>query len=72
MTGIRPASVGMIFGVILSLSLENYAPALSLDWLAMAIGALDLVLLVKFTLSIPLVILISAAIGILFGRLPIL
>ena len=71
MTGIRPASVGMIFGVILSLSLENYAPALSLDWLAMAIGALDLVLLVKFKFSIPLVILISAAIGVILGGLPI-
>lgn len=71
MTGIRPASVGMIFGVILSLSLENYAPALSLDWLAMAIGALDLVLLVKFKLSIPLVIIISAVLSIFCTFFPI-
>lgn len=71
MTGIRPASVGMIFGVILSLSMENYAPGLSVDWLSVSIGILDLVLLVKYKCSIPLVILISAAIGILFGGVPL-
>lgn len=65
MTGIRPASVGMIFGVILSLSLENYAPALSLNRTALAIGILDLVLLMKYKLSIPMVIILSAAMNIL-------
>lgn len=70
MTGIRPASVGMIFGVILSLSLENYAPGASADWQSIAIGVLDFVLLLKFKCSIPLVILISAAIGILLGGFP--
>lgn len=67
MTGVRPASVGMIFGVILSLSLENYMPAWSLSWTALTIGALDLVLLMKYKLSIPLVILLSALLGILTG-----
>lgn len=70
MTGIRPASVGMIFGVILSLSLENYMPGLAVSWPSVAIGALDLVLLMKFKLSIPKVILLSALLGILlFGLL---
>ena len=70
MTGIRPASVGMIFGVILSLSLENYAPALSLNGPAVIIGILDLVLLLKCRLSIPLVIIISGMLGIFFGMFP--
>lgn len=69
MTGIRPASVGMIFGVILSLSLENYAPALSLNGTALAIGIADLVLLIKYKLPIPLVIIISAVLGILSGMI---
>lgn len=71
MTGIRPASVGMIFGVILSLSLENYAPALAMDWMALVIGALDLVLLMKYKLSIPLVIIISAVLSIFCTVFPI-
>lgn len=68
MTGIRPASVGMIFGVILSLSLENYAPGQAISWSSLVIGALDLVLLMKYKCSIPMVIIISAGLGILlFG-----
>ena len=72
MTGIRPASVGMIFGIILSLSLENYAPALSLDWMALVIGTLDLVLLMKYKLGIPLVIIISAVLSIFCTFFPTL
>ena len=72
MTGIRPASVGMIFGVILSLSLENYAPALAMDWMALVIGALDLVLLMKYKLGIPLVIIISAVLSIFCTFFPTL
>lgn len=67
MTGIRPASVGMIFGVILSLSLENYAPGLAISWPSVVIGLVDLVLLMKYKVSIPLVIIVSAVFGILFG-----
>ena len=70
MTGIRPASVGMILGVILSLSLENYAPGLTISWPAIAIGILDLVLLMKYKWSIPKVIILSAVLGmVLFGVL---
>ena len=72
MTGIRPASVGMIFGIILSLSLENYAPALAMDWMALVIGALDLVLLMKYKLGIPLVIIISAVLSIFCTFFPTL
>lgn len=67
MTGIRPASVGMIFGVILSLSLENYAPGLAISWPSVIIGLVDLVLLMKYKVSIPLVIIVSALFGILFS-----
>ena len=71
MIGVRPASVGMILGLTVSLCLENYGAAgggVSLP--AAALGALDLFLLLKCTVSIPAVIGISAAGGLLlFGVL---
>lgn len=67
MAGVRPASVGMIFGVVITLSLENYAPELVVHWPSVLIGAVDLVLLMKCKLSIPKVLLISAAGSILLS-----
>ena len=69
MTGVRPACVGMIFGVVLSLCATNYAAELGgVSWPAIAIGALGLLLLVRFMVSIPKVICLSGALGILiFG-----
>ena len=67
MTGVRPACVGMIFGVIFSLCMTNYAADLGgISWLAIAIGAVSLLLLVRFKVSIPKVICLSGALGILF------
>ena len=69
MTGVRPACVGMIFGVVFSLCATNYAadPG-GVSWPAIAIGALGLLLLVRFKVSIPKVICLSGALGmLLFG-----
>ena len=45
MTGVRPACVGMIFGVVFSLCTTNYAAELGgVSWPAIAIGALGMLL----------------------------
>ena len=67
MTGVRPACVGMIFGVIFSLCTTNYAADWGgISWPTIAIGALSLLLLVRFKVSIPKVICLSGALGIVF------
>lgn len=44
----------MIFGVIFSLCMTNYAADLGgISWPAIAIGAVSLLLLVRFKVSIP-------------------
>ena len=69
MTGVRPACVGMIFGVVISLCATNYAAEPDgVSWPAIGIGALGLLLLVRFKVSIPKVICLSGALGmLLFG-----
>ena len=70
LVGVRPACLGMIAGVMCSL-LTNYLGAsgqVSLP--AAAIGVLDLALLLKGKQSVPVVIGISALLGLLcFGVL---
>ena len=47
--------------------MTNYAADLGgISWLAIAIGAVSLLLLVRFKVSIPKVICLSGALGILF------
>ncbi len=67
MIGVRPACLGMIMGMCITLSLANYAKAtgIGIDVPAVCIGVLDTVLLLKFKLSIPAVIGISALLGLL-------
>lgn len=70
LTGVRPACFGMILGVLVSLSLSNYYGGGHLNLPGAAIGLIDLVLLVKGKVSIPKVLVFSAAAGIaLFGIL---
>lgn len=71
MVGVRPASIGLLAGVCASLSLTNYAaPSGGVSLPAVGIGILDLFLMVKCKLSVPWIILISAALGLfLFGVL---
>ena len=62
MTGVRPACVGMIFGVVISLCATNYAAEPGgVSWPAIRIGALGLLLLVRFKVSILKVICLSGA-----------
>lgn len=66
MVGVRPACVGLIAGAIVTLSQSNYVAGSGLSIPAIAIAALDLYLLIKRKWSIPKVIGISAALGLLF------
>lgn len=73
MVGVRPACLAMVAGVCLTLSLTNYAGAGGVELTSVAIGLLDLVLLLKFRVSIPKVIVLSAALGLVFfGIVPLL
>lgn len=68
--GVRPACFGMVLGVLVSLTLSNYFPEYSVNFPAICIGAVDLVLLLKYKVSIPKIILFSAGMGlVLFGAL---
>ena len=70
MTGVRPACFGMLAGVIVSLSMSNYVISSSVSIPSILIGALDLLLLLKWKVSIPKIIGLSAILGlIVFGVL---
>ena len=71
MLGVRPACVGMVAGIVIDLALVNYSDGLNgtVSLPLLVLGLADLVLLLKFKISIPLVILFSAAAGILFAVL---
>lgn len=72
LTGVRPACLGMVLGVLVSLSLSNYTTQTGLSYPSIAIGIADLVLLLRFQLSIPKILLFSAGMGlVLFGVLGI-
>lgn len=73
LTGVRPACVGMIAGVMVSLSLTNYqAAAGGVSLPAVGIGLLDLYLLLRVRMSVPKVIGLSALLGLLFfGPVPV-
>ncbi|MBR4195139.1 MAG: chromate transporter [Synergistaceae bacterium] len=68
MTGVRPACVGMVAGVVVDLVLVNYAEAGNIHLPSVILGAVDLILLLKFHVSIPKVLMLSAVAGvIMFG-----
>ncbi len=69
MTGVRPACVGMVAGVVIQLALANYADSAGgVHVPSLILGLINLILLMKFKISIPKVILFSALMGvILFG-----
>ena len=70
--GVRPACLGMILGMLVSMSLSNYLPEWELNLPALAIGVTDAVLLMKLKRSVPWVIVFSAAMGlVLYGFLGI-
>lgn len=68
MTGVRPACVGMVAGVVIDLALVNYMEAGEFHVPSALLGVVDLVLLMKFRLSIPVVLMLSAVAGVvMFG-----
>ena len=68
MLGVRPACVGLVAGIIIELAIVNYSDENSKIHLPLLIlGFVDLILLLKFKISIPLVILFSALVGIIFA-----
>ena len=66
LTGVRPSAVGMVFGVVVTMAMSNYLPEWIPEWKGILIGAIVLPLLLKFKVSIPKVIVLSAFLGILF------
>ena len=72
LVGVRPACLGMVLGVLVSLSMSNYTTAAGINLPIIAISIVDLVLLLKCKVSIPKVLLFSAGAGlVLFGVLGI-
>lgn len=68
--GVRPACVGMVLGVLISLMQSNYVTDSGLSLASVLIGLVDLVLLLKYKVSIPRVIILSAGMGlVIFGIL---
>lgn len=66
MIGVRPAGIGMIFGVSLSMLMTNYNVNGKLSPIALCIGLLDFVLLFRWKISVPKLILMNAGIGMIF------
>ena len=64
--GVRPACLGMVLGVLVSLSLSTYIGGGSLRLPSITIGIVDLVLLMKYKVSIPKVLLFSVGMGLVF------
>ena len=71
MLGVRPACVGMVAGIIIDLALVNYSSEIkgAINFPLIILGVTDLILLLKFKISIPIVILFSAIAGIIFAFL---
>ena len=72
LVGVRPACLGMALAVLVNLAGSTYLKQGTPHYAAIGIGLLDLVLVVKCKVSIPVVILLSAGLGLLlFGVLGI-
>ena len=66
MTGVRPACVGMVAGVVIDLARANYYNVFGeVQVPSLMLGLVDLLLLLGFKVSIPKVLLFSAVVGII-------
>lgn len=68
LTGIRPASMGLLGAVVVSLCAANYLQGGQLEPALVIIGAVGLFALLKLRWGVPAVIGISALLGLLFVR----
>ena len=66
LTGVRPVCIGLLIGVIASFCQTNYVIDSADSIPAILIGLIDLLLLFKWQVSIPKVILLSAVLGLIF------
>lgn len=66
LTGVRPVCIGLLIGVIASFCQTNYVIDSAVSIPAILIGLIDLLLLFKWQISIPKVILLSAVLGLIF------
>ena len=66
LTGVRPVCVWLLLGVIASFCQTNYVVDSAVSPPAILIGLIDLLLLLKWKLSVPKVILLSAVLGLIF------
>lgn len=70
LVGVRPACFGLVLGVLVSLAGSTYLTDTGLNIPSLAIGTVDLILLLKYKWSIPRILLLSAAAGlVVFGVL---
>lgn len=67
MTGVRPICIGLIWAVIMGLLRTNYMQNSKIQPSSVLIGVLAIYLLVKRKWKIPVVILISAVLGMIFA-----
>lgn len=67
MTGVRPICIGLIWAVIMGLLRTNYMQNSKIHPSSVLIGVLAIYLLVKRKWKIPVVILISAVLGMIFA-----
>ena len=66
MTGVRPACVGLVAGVVVDLARANYYNVFGeVQTPSVVLGLVDLVLLLGFKVSIPKVLIFSAVVGII-------
>lgn len=61
--GIRPASIGIILMAVITMAAQNYG-----SWQSCAIGLVAVLALWKLKLSVPAVVVLSAALGIVLVR----
>lgn len=68
--GVRPACLGMVFGLLISMLGTNYTGDQGIKYFSAVISAVDLFLLLKLKWSVPKVIILSASLGlVLYGVL---
>ncbi len=68
--GVRPACLGMVLGVLVSLSLSTFWGDTGLKLPSLLIAAVDLLLLLKYKVGIPKILIFSAGMGLALYGLP--
>lgn len=68
--GVRPACLGMIVGLVVTMAGSNYFGPEGIRFFSLMISAVDIFLLLRYKVSVPKIIVFSASLGlVLFGVL---